>query len=85
MGWLRWLAAPGSIPRQSSASPPWADQAPSFPRKLPVLFEPISIAGLSLASRAVMAPMMRNRAVQTHTPNALMVRYFGKRASAGHP
>ncbi|MGF6999821.1 alkene reductase [Paraburkholderia sp. GAS32] len=48
-----------------------------------MLFEPLSVASIQLANRAVMAPMTRSRAVDANTPNALMAEYYGQRASAG--
>ncbi|MGE0355786.1 MAG: alkene reductase [Burkholderiales bacterium] len=46
------------------------------------LFTPISLGGLELANRIVMAPMTRSRAVG-NVPNALMARYYADRAEAG--
>ncbi len=48
-----------------------------------MLFDPTTLAGLSLKNRFVMAPMTRSRAVENNTPNALMAEYYGQRASAG--
>lgn len=48
-----------------------------------MLFDPILVRSLQLANRAVMAPMTRSRAVEAHTPNALMAEYYGQRATAG--
>jgi N-ethylmaleimide reductase len=47
-----------------------------------MLFEPTSIAGLSLKNRVVMAPMTRSRAIG-NVPNALMAEYYAQRAGAG--
>ena len=47
------------------------------------LFEPASLGKLSLANRIVMAPMTRNRAVESNTANQLMAEYYAQRASAG--
>lgn len=47
------------------------------------LFEPVSLASLSLQNRVVMAPMTRSRAVELNTPNALMAEYYAQRAGAG--
>jgi N-ethylmaleimide reductase len=49
----------------------------------PMLFDTCSARSLQLANRMVMAPMTRSRATPAHTPDALMVRYYGQRASAG--
>jgi N-ethylmaleimide reductase len=48
-----------------------------------MLFEPVRIRSLQLSNRIVMAPMTRSRAVDGHTPNALMAEYYAQRASAG--
>ncbi len=48
-----------------------------------MLFEPFAARALQLSNRTVMAPMTRNRAVQAHTPNALMAEYYAQRATAG--
>lgn len=48
-----------------------------------MLFESFTSASLQLANRVVMAPMTRSRAVGANTPNALMVDYYGQRATAG--
>jgi N-ethylmaleimide reductase len=48
-----------------------------------MLFEPLATPSLQLANRIVMAPLTRNRAVETNTPNDLMVEYYGQRAAAG--
>lgn len=47
-----------------------------------MLFEPTSLAGLSLKNRVVMAPMTRSRAIG-NVPNALMAEYYAQRAGAG--
>ena len=48
-----------------------------------MLFTPFTAPSLQLNNRVVMAPMTRSRAVDHHTPNALMAEYYGQRASAG--
>lgn len=48
-----------------------------------MLFEPLFAPPIQLSNRTVMAPMTRSRAVEAHTPNALMAEYYGQRASAG--
>jgi len=48
-----------------------------------MLFDPFSARSLQLANHMVMAPMTRSRATPQHTPDALMVTYYGQRASAG--
>lgn len=47
------------------------------------LFSPITIGNYSLQNRIFMAPMTRCRSVKDNVPNALMVRYYAQRASAG--
>jgi 2,4-dienoyl-CoA reductase-like NADH-dependent reductase (Old Yellow Enzyme family) len=47
------------------------------------LFDPITIGALSLPNRIIMAPLTRARAVDSRTPNDLMVEYYTQRASAG--
>ena len=48
-----------------------------------MLFDLFDLPSIQLANRAVMAPMTRNRAVDSNTPNALMAEYYGQRAGAG--
>jgi N-ethylmaleimide reductase len=48
-----------------------------------MLFERLATPSRQLATRAVMAPMTRSRAVEANTPNALMAEYYGQRATAG--
>ena len=48
-----------------------------------MLFAPYPSPALRLKNRIVMAPMTRNRAVDSNTPNALMAEYYGQRAGAG--
>ncbi|WP_315838203.1 alkene reductase [Bradyrhizobium prioriisuperbiae] len=47
------------------------------------LFEPYKLGSVTLANRAVMAPLTRNRALAGFVPNPLAVEYYGQRASAG--
>lgn len=47
------------------------------------LLMPISIDGLALRNRVVMAPMTRGRAGPTRVPNDLMAEYYRQRSSAG--
>ncbi len=47
------------------------------------LFEPYKLGPITLANRAVMAPLTRNRAVAGYVPSPLAVDYYGQRASAG--
>ncbi len=47
------------------------------------LFDPVSLGGLKLPNRIVMAPMTRGRAGPSKTPNLLMAEYYSQRASAG--
>lgn len=46
------------------------------------LFDPIDLAGLSLASRIVMAPLTRNRSPSA-VPQPITADYYAQRASAG--
>lgn len=46
-------------------------------------FDPIELAGVTLANRLVMAPMTRNRATADGVPTDSMVTYYTQRASAG--
>jgi len=48
-----------------------------------MLFDKFSAHSMQLGNRTVMAPMTRNRATPAHTPDALMVTYYGQRATAG--
>ncbi len=47
------------------------------------LFTPVTLGGLMLPNRMVMAPMTRNRANSDNAPHALNVEYYRQRASAG--
>jgi N-ethylmaleimide reductase len=47
-----------------------------------ILFSSFQLGRVTLANRAVMAPMTRSRALG-NVPNALMATYYGQRASAG--
>lgn len=47
------------------------------------LLEPLRLGELTLANRAIMAPLTRTRASMEHVPNALMAEYYAQRASAG--
>ena len=52
--------------------------------KLPYLFSPFNLSGLTLPSRIVMAPMTRSRTDQPgNIPNEMMAKYYAQRASAG--
>ena len=51
--------------------------------KTPHLLSPFDLRGLPLRNRVVMAPLTRARAGRARVPNALMVRYYTQRASAG--
>jgi N-ethylmaleimide reductase len=48
-----------------------------------MLFTPLASPSLPLRNRIAMAPMTRSRAVEANTPNALMAKYYGQRATAG--
>ncbi len=47
------------------------------------LFHPISIGGVELPNRVLMAPLTRNRAQSDGTPKAMAEEYYRQRASAG--
>ena len=48
------------------------------------LFSPISLDGLTLANRVIMAPLTRNRAAMPgNIPQAMNVTYYAQRAAAG--
>lgn len=47
------------------------------------LFDPVTLSGLQLPNRVVMAPMTRVRADAGGLANSLMATYYGQRASAG--
>lgn len=47
------------------------------------LFTPIKLGSIELKNRIVMAPLTRNRAGDGNVPQALNVRYYQQRASAG--
>lgn len=47
-----------------------------------LLFSPTTLGPLTLQNRLVMCPLTRNRATD-NVPNALMVQYYGQRASVG--
>jgi len=48
-----------------------------------MLFDPTTLAGLSLSNRVVMAPMTRSRAEAGNVPSELVATYYTQRASAG--
>ncbi|MBL3527194.1 MAG: alkene reductase [gamma proteobacterium endosymbiont of Lamellibrachia anaximandri] len=47
------------------------------------LFTPLTLGGLTLPNRIVMAPMTRNRAGEDNVPTALNAKYYSQRATAG--
>ncbi|MBL3599791.1 MAG: alkene reductase [gamma proteobacterium endosymbiont of Lamellibrachia anaximandri] len=47
------------------------------------LFTPLTLGGLTLPNRIVMAPMTRNRAGEDNVPSALNAKYYSQRAAAG--
>ncbi|MBL3588631.1 MAG: alkene reductase [gamma proteobacterium endosymbiont of Lamellibrachia anaximandri] len=47
------------------------------------LFTPLTLGGLTLPNRIVMAPMTRNRAGEGNVPTALNAKYYIQRAAAG--
>ncbi|PIP92610.1 MAG: alkene reductase [Bdellovibrio sp. CG11_big_fil_rev_8_21_14_0_20_39_38] len=48
-----------------------------------ILFKPLKVGALELQNRIVMAPLTRQRAGKSRTPNDLMLEYYIQRASAG--
>jgi N-ethylmaleimide reductase len=48
-----------------------------------MLFTPLKTSFLQLRNRIVMSPLTRSRATQDNIPTALMVEYYGQRATAG--
>lgn len=49
----------------------------------PTLFSPVSLGGVALANRIVMAPLTRVRAGERGVPGDMMVEYYRQRASVG--
>lgn len=49
----------------------------------PTLFDPLTLGGIALANRVVMAPMTRLRSGQTGVPGDLLVEHYRQRASLG--
>ncbi len=47
------------------------------------LFTPLTLGGLTLPNRIVMAPMTRNRAGEGNVPTALNAKYYTQRAATG--
>ncbi|RYZ76138.1 MAG: alkene reductase [Proteobacteria bacterium] len=47
------------------------------------LFDSVEFGDLKLRNRIVMAPLTRQRAHESRNPNAMMVKYYADRASAG--
>ncbi|MBA1446405.1 MAG: alkene reductase [Chromatiales bacterium] len=47
------------------------------------LFTPLTLGGLTLPNRIVMAPMTRNRAGEGNVPTALNAKYYTQRAGSG--
>jgi len=47
------------------------------------LFAPLTLGGLTLTNRIIMAPLTRNRAGAGNVPTALNARYYTQRAGAG--
>jgi 2,4-dienoyl-CoA reductase-like NADH-dependent reductase (Old Yellow Enzyme family) len=50
---------------------------------MPTLFDALQVGDLLLPNRIIMAPLTRRRSGAPRVPNALMVRYYEQRASAG--
>nr|MCU0968811.1 alkene reductase [Rubrivivax sp.] len=47
---------------------------------MPILFDPIRLGEIDLATRVVMAPLTRNRAAPGQVPTPLMASYYAQRA-----
>jgi len=47
------------------------------------LFTPVTLGGLQLPNRILMAPLTRCRAAEGHLPTELMAEYYAQRASSG--
>src|SRR6476620_6319843 len=50
---------------------------------MPGLFDSLSLGGLELPNRMIMAPLTRARAGRAGAPNEMMAAYYSQRASAG--
>jgi len=50
---------------------------------MPNLFDPLTLGGIRIPNRIIMAPLTRARAPEKRIPNALMAEYYTQRASAG--
>ena len=50
---------------------------------MPSLLDSIKVGDLQLPNRVIMAPLTRSRAVDRRIPNALMLKYYTQRATAG--
>lgn len=48
-----------------------------------ILFTPLQLGDITLPNRIIMAPLTRQRATASRTPNDLMLQYYVQRASAG--
>ncbi len=57
--------------------------APSRDAETATLFSPVALGAITLRHRVVHAPTTRLRADPDDTPSAMMVDYYGQRASAG--
>ena len=62
---------------------PFTSVRRSFVSQAPTLLDPVTIGGLDLSNRVIMAPLTRARAGATGVPGALNVEYYVQRASAG--
>ncbi len=56
---------------------------PSIAPDLQRLFEPVTIAGLPMRNRIVMAPMTRRKAPDDRVPDDAIARYYARRAAHG--
>ena len=59
------------------------DRPPSHDDEMAMLFSPVTLGAIALQHRVVHAPTTRLRADPDDTPSAMMVDYYGQRASAG--
>ena len=56
---------------------------PNIASDIGVLFQPVTIAGLTLRNRIVMAPMTRRKAPDDRVPHEAIARYYARRARHG--
>jgi N-ethylmaleimide reductase len=52
-------------------------------RRMPTLFDPITLGDIQAPNRILMSPLTRGRATDAHVPTPIMVDYYRQRASSG--